>query len=175
MFIKRTQYLQLKNFCHSVSDSWYQMSVILSTTAGMNWLSRIGERNLANPTSSLDEDLNALSQVRFLPYVSGERTPNNDAIFTGAFIIFSIESGISDMTQAVIKGVSFGLRDLAEVLKSTGTTLDKLFLVGGGSRSKYWLKLLTTVLDMSLLLPGLAKCDAALIAARLDLLASTGK
>ena len=113
--------------------------------------------------------------MRFLPNLSGERTPHNDATIRFTFISLGIDSGISDLTQAVIEGVSFGLRDGAEALKSTGTPSDKLFVVGSGSRSKYLSKLLTIVLDTPLFLPASAECGSALGAARLCLSAPTGK
>ncbi len=162
-------------FCHAVPNRCYQMSVMLSVTDGLSWLSRIAGCNPATVTFSVDEYLKAPSQILFLPYPSRERTPHNDAINRGVFISLGIESGISDLTQVVVEGVGFRLRDGAQAQRSTGTTSENLFVVDGGSRSKYWLKLLATVLDTPPILPGSAKYSAALGAAKLSLLLVTKK
>jgi xylulokinase len=78
------------------------------------------------------------------------------------------------MTQAVIEGVTFGLRDSAEALRGTGAQLDQMLCIGGGSASRYWVRLLATVLNNPLQLPVSGEFGAALGAARLGLCAATG-
>ena len=78
------------------------------------------------------------------------------------------------MTRAVLEGVSFGLRDSLEALKTTAVDVKSLIAIGGGSASNYWLKLLATVLNLSLELPKGREFGAALGAARLGMIAETG-
>lgn len=154
-------------FCHAVPDRWYQMGVMLSATDSLNWLSRITGVTPAELTAPLGETLQAPGAVRFLPYLSGERTPHNDAAIRGSFTGLSAGTSRDDMTRAVLEGVAFGLRDSFEALKQTGAQIDRLIAIGGGSRSEYWLKLISTVLDLPLDLPAEGEFGAALGAARL--------
>ncbi len=160
-------------FCHAVPDRWYQMGVMLSATNSLNWFSKITGQSPAEMTIALGEHLETPSEVRFFPYLTGERTPHNDADIRGAFVGLSNAASAKDLTRAVLEGVSYGLRDSLVALKSTGAQFEQLFAIGGGTKSRYWLKLLATVLDMPLLLPAGGEFGAALGAARLAMAAQT--
>ena len=164
----------LHTFCHAVPDRWYQMGVMLSATDSLNWLATIVAARPAALTAALGEDLAAPGRVRFLPYLSGERTPHNDAAIRGSFTGLGTETGREDLTRAVLEGVAFGLRDSFEALRATGARLDSLIAIGGGTGSRYWLKLIATVLGVPLRLPAGGEFGAALGAARLGLCAATG-
>ena len=161
-------------FCHALPETWHQMGVILSATDALNWHSRVTGTSAADLTAELGEGLKAPSSVTFLPYLSGERTPHNDAAIRGAFLGLGHESGRAVLTQAVLEGVSFALRDNLEALKSAGTTLSRVTAIGGGSRSHYWLKSIATALDLPVDLPADGDFGAAFGAARLGLIAATG-
>jgi xylulokinase len=161
-------------FCHALPDTWHQMGVILSATDALNWHSRVTGTSAADLAGELGEGLKAPSSVTFLPYLSGERTPHNDAAIRGAFLGLGHESGRAVLTQAVLEGVSFALRDNLEALKSAGTKLSRVTAIGGGSRSHYWLKSIATALDLPVDLPADGDFGAAFGAARLGLIAATG-
>lgn len=162
----------LHTFCHAVPGTWYQMGVMLSATDSLNWLARIAGARPADLTAGLGDDLLAPGPVRFLPYLSGERTPHNDAVIRGAFT--GLESGTTrdDLTRAVLEGVAFGLRDSHQALRDTGARLDRIMAIGGGARSRYWLRAIATALDVTLTLPADGEFGAALGAARLGMVAA---
>ncbi len=164
----------LHTFCHALPGRWYQMGVMLSATDNLNWLARITGVEPARLTSDLGDSLHAPGRVRFLPYLSGERTPHNDAAIRGSFTGLGTDTGRDEMTRAVLEGVAFGLRDSHEALKKAGGHIDRLIAIGGGTRSDYWLRLIATVLDVPVELPSGGEFGAALGAARLGLIAATG-
>jgi xylulokinase len=161
-------------FCHALPSRWYQMGVMLSATDSLNWLSKITGQTPAQLTSALPETLLPPSMVKFMPYLSGERTPHNDACVRGGFLNVSIQSDAVDLTQAVLEGVAFGLRDSLESLRQTGALPKTLYAIGGGTKSDYWLKLLATVLRIELKMPEDGDFGPALGAARLAQIASCG-
>ncbi len=110
----------------------------------------------------------------FLPYLSGERTPHNDARIRGAFVGLDVAHGPAELTQAVVEGISFAVRDCLAALAGTGTELREVIAMGGGARSRYWLECLATVLDLPLAIPAGGEFGAALGAARLGIAAATG-
>ncbi|SDD24706.1 xylulokinase [Ruegeria marina] len=160
-------------FCHAVPGRWYQMGVILAATDSLNWLARITGADAATLTAELGA-LSAPGPVRFLPYLSGERTPHNDAAVRGAFLGLDIAHDRRDLTRAVVEGVSFALRDSLDALRATGADLPCLLAIGGGTRSRYWVELLATVLGLPLDLPAQGEFGAALGAARLAICGVTG-
>lgn len=154
-------------FCHAIPDTWYQMGVILAATDSLNWLSRIVGQDPATLAGALGDRITPPGTLRFLPYLSGERTPHNDSMVRGAFTGLDIAMRPTDLTRAVVEGVSFALRDNLEALKSTGANLERVLAIGGGAQSRYWIELLATILNMPVDLPHQGEFGAALGAARL--------
>ena len=164
----------LHTFCHAVPDRWYQMGVMLSATDSLNWLASIAGSSAPVLTKALGEELRPPGPTMFLPYLSGERTPHNDADIRGSFTGLAIGTNVSDLTQAVLEGVAFGLRDSLEAFEATGTRLTRLLAIGGGAQSTYWLKLIASVLNVTLERPKDGEFGAAMGAARLAIMAHSG-
>src|SRR5690606_37909534 len=101
-----------------------------------------------------------------------ERTPHNDATIRGAFAGLSHQSGRAALTQAVVEGVAFAFRDSLEALHAAGTDLSRVTAIGGGSRSRYWLKAIATALGIPVDIPADGDFGAAYGAARLGLIAA---
>ncbi|MGB8624372.1 MAG: FGGY-family carbohydrate kinase, partial [Paracoccaceae bacterium] len=161
-------------FCHAIPGTWYQMGVILSATDSLNWLAGITGQSAGVLSDELGETISGPGGLRFLPYLSGERTPHNDSAIRGAFVGLDIGAGRAALTQAVMEGVAYALRDNLEALKSTGTRLDRLLAIGGGAASPYWVEMLATLFDLPIDLPEKGDFGAALGAARLAMVGATG-
>ncbi|MGI6851193.1 xylulokinase [Mesorhizobium sp. 1B3] len=162
----------IHTFCHALPDTWHQMGVILSATDSLNWLSGITGKGAAELTAELGRDLKAPTGVTFLPYLSGERTPYNDSVIRGAFTGLGHESDRATLAQAVLEGVAFAFRDSLEALRVAGTELSRVTAIGGGARSRYWLKALATALQLPVDIPADGEFGAAFGAARLGLIAA---
>lgn len=160
-------------FCHAVPDRWYQMGVILSATDSLNWLARHAGEDPATLSKALPDRIDGPSPTLFLPYLSGERTPHNDATIRGAFLGLDIATDKSALTRAVMEGVGFALRDCHAALTQTGADLKTVFAVGGGARSRFWLETLATLMDLPLSVPAAGELGAAMGAARLAICATT--
>ncbi|WP_265974908.1 xylulokinase [Brucella intermedia] len=161
-------------FCHALPDTWHQMGVILSAASALDWYARLVGKTAHELDRELGDRLNAPGSTTFLPYLSGERTPYNDAKIRGVFSGLEHESDQRALTQAVLEGVAFAIRDNLAALQSAGTEISSLTAVGGGSRSTYWLKAIATALNVPIALPEEGDFGAAFGAARLGLIAATG-
>ncbi|HVX80603.1 MAG TPA: xylulokinase [Devosiaceae bacterium] len=162
-------------FCHAIPETWHQMGVILSATDSLNWLSKTTGQDAAALSRAAEAGFTGPGEEIFLPYLSGERTPHNNANARGAFVGLSHLSDPARLAQAVMEGVAFAFRDCRRVLADAGTRIDTLLAVGGGSRSRLWLRLIATNLDMPVSLPEDGDFGGALGAARLGLCAATGR
>lgn len=162
----------LHTFCHAVPDKWYQMGVMLSATNSLNWLSKISGKSPRQLTAALGLTLRPPGPEVFLPYLSGERTPHNDPGARASFSGISAATTLTSLTQGVLEGVAFGLRDSAAAMQLVGANFEKLHLVSGGANSVYWMKLIATVLGVQLMVPRTAEFGAALGAARLAMIAT---
>ncbi len=161
-------------FCHALPHTWHQMGVILSAASALDWFSHIVGATPHALDSELGDTLKAPGSVTFLPYLSGERTPYNDAKIRGVFSGLEHETDRKAMTQAVLEGVAFAIRDNLVALQSAGTEIKSLIAVGGGSRSAYWLKSIATALNVPVSLPEEGDFGAAFGAARLGLIVASG-
>ena len=160
-------------FCHALPDTWHQMGVVLSATDSLNWYAGMVGETAAGLTGRLG-GLQAPGKTVFLPYLGGERTPLNSAAIRGAFLGLDHGTDRAAGTRAVLEGVTFAIRDCRDALAATGTRLDRLIAVGGGSRSDYWLQAIATALDLPVHLPVAGDFGGAFGAARLAIMAATG-
>ncbi len=160
-------------FCHALPGTWHQMGVILAATDALNWFARIAGQSPAELTAGLGA-LQAPGQTTFLPYLGGERTPLNNAAIRGAFTGLEHATDSAAATRAVLEGVTFAFRDCRDALAATGTKIDRLLAVGGGSNSDYWLSAIATALNTPVDVPVSGDFGGAYGAARLGLMAATG-
>jgi len=164
-------------FCHAVLGSWHQMSVMLSAASCLQWakgaLGAASEAALEASAAGLTFAERAGAPL-FLPYLSGERTPHNDAAVRGSLHGLTHNSSQAALAYAVIEGVSFGLTDGLNALKKAGSHIERLSLVGGGARSAMWAQQLASSLDVEVVLTAESAAGGALGAARLGWLAQGG-
>lgn len=88
------------------------------------------------------------NHVYFLPYLMGERSPHNNPNARGTFIGMTMDTTRADMTQAVLEGVAFALRDSFEVAKSLGIKIERTKICGGGAKSPLWKKMIANILNL---------------------------
>lgn len=88
------------------------------------------------------------NHVYFLPYLMGERSPHNDPDARGTFIGMTMDTTRADMTQAVLEGVAFALRDSFEVARSLGIVIERTKICGGGAKSPLWKKIIANVMNV---------------------------
>ena len=88
------------------------------------------------------------NRVFYLPYLMGERSPHNNPDARAMFIGMSMDTTREDMTQAVLEGVAFGLRDSLEVARSLGIQIERTKICGGGAKSPLWKKMIANIMNL---------------------------
>ena len=168
----------LHAFCHALPNRWHGMAVMLSAAASLTWVAQLlgrGDR-IGGCIDEAERFARDASAVRgapiFLPYLSGERTPHNDARATGLFAGLTASHGAEALIFAVMEGVAFSFADGVEVLREADAAPSSTLLVGGGARSGFWGQTIADVTGLSIDLAAGAEAGAALGAARLGMLAA---
>jgi len=159
-------------FCHAVPNVWHQMGVILSATDTLNWLSRMTGRDPASLTAEIDASSPAKAHLTFLPYLSGERTPHNDAGARGALVGMSQATEVEDLARAALEGVTYAFVDSFDALAAAGTRPELVYAIGGGARSEAWVQMIADASGTALHLPKAGDFGAAFGASRLGYCAS---
>lgn len=161
-------------FCHALPQTWHQMGVILSAAASLEWLAGVTGESAADLARSVEQTARGATDLVFLPYLSGERTPHNDAGARGSFVGLGHETDRAAMARAVMEGVAFAFADCLQALKAAGTSVGRVTAVGGGSRSVAWLQIIADVLNVPIDIPAEGDFGSAFGAARLGLIAAEG-
>lgn len=161
-------------FCHAVPQTWHQMGVLLSAAASLAWWAHQVGTDEATLLAELPSTADGPAPCWFLPYLSGERTPHNDAGVRGGFLQLGAATTRAEMTLAVLQGVAHGFRDARDALAEAGSRVSRADLIGGGARSDQWCNLLANMLDMPLRRVDGATHGPALGAARLAQAACSG-
>ena len=126
------------------------MGCMLSAASCNKWWMEdiVGTKAFAEEQKAITDDKLGNNHVYFLPYLMGERSPHNNPDARGAFIGMSMDSTRADMTQAVLEGVAFGLRDSVEVARKLGIKLERTKICGGGAKSPLWKKIIANVMNL---------------------------
>ena len=161
-------------FCHALPGLWHQMGVTLSAAASLAWWAQVAGHDEATLIAELGTP-HAPSAALFLPYLSGERTPHNDGAIRGVFAGLSYDTTRAALTQAVLEGVAFSIRDCLDSLAASGTRIEAADVIGGGGRSRTWVAILAAVLGIDLRRVAESEHGAAFGAARLARLAVSGE
>ena len=137
----------LHSFDHA-DGGYHLMGCILSAASCNKWW--MDEILKTTEYAREQEKIKNLGENRvfFLPYLMGERSPHNDPHARGAFIGLSMDTTRRQMTQAVLEGVVFALRDSLEVARSLGISLSSTRICGGGAKSPLWKRMVANILNL---------------------------
>ncbi|HEJ9411612.1 TPA: xylulokinase [Proteus mirabilis] len=155
-FVVSEKFLQnsdnaVHSFCHALPRTWHLMSVILSAASCLDWVCQLtGISDVGAMFKEIEQHAHSDSSLLFLPYLSGERTPYNNANAKGVFWGLTHQHQRADLCRAVLEGVSFALRQGIEVADKAGQHADNITLIGGGARSEYWRQLLADITGKTL-------------------------
>jgi xylulokinase len=156
------------SFCHALPGRWHQMSVILSAASCVDWATKLcGISDAASFFKMVEAHGSPSTGEMFLPYLSGERTPHNDPAAKGVLFGLTHESDGAAIGQAVLEGVAFAFRDGMDALLDSGATINGITVIGGGARSAYWGKILSSALGRPLIYRDGGEVGPAYGAARL--------
>ena len=161
----------LHAFAHA-DGGYHLMGCMLSAASCNKWLCEdiFHTTDYGAEQAPILHDKLGRNHVFFLPYLMGERSPINDVNARGTFIGMTMDTAREDLTQAVLEGVAFAIRDSFEVVKKLGIEVKSSKLCGGGAKSPLWKEIFANVLNMDLELvaseqgPGMGGAMLAMVA-----------
>jgi len=138
----------IHSFCHA-TGKYHMMGVTLAAAGSSKWWFEdiLSIKNYDKEQTTIAENLGE-NYVYYLPYLSGERTPHNDPLARGTFIGMNATTTRADMTQAVMEGVAFSLRDILKRIGELGHNVTSARIIGGGSKSPVWCQIVADVLGL---------------------------
>ncbi|MCD8354399.1 MAG: xylulokinase [Clostridiales bacterium] len=141
----------LHSFAHA-DGNYHLMGCMLSAASCNKWLMEdiFQTEDYNTEQAPITPDKLGKNHVFFLPYLMGERSPINDTNARGTFIGMTMDTTRADLTQAVLEGVAFGIRDSLEVACAQGITFERSKICGGGAKSPLWKTICANVLNVTL-------------------------
>ncbi len=139
-------------FCHARPGAWHAMGVMLSAAGSLRWLAdavAAGD-DVAALVAEAERWEPGVEGLVFLPYLAGERTPHSNPDARGAFVGLSLRHDRGALVRAVLEGVAFGLRDGYDLVAGMAGRPEIGRVSGGGARSRLWLQILASVLELPL-------------------------
>ena len=140
----------LHSFDHA-DGNFHLMGCMLSAASCNKWWMDeiIGTKDYGKEQEPITEDKLGENNVYYLPYLMGERSPHNNPDARALFIGMSMDTTRADMTQAVLEGVAFAMRDCYEIAKDLGINITETKICGGGAKSPLWRKIMANVLNIN--------------------------
>ncbi len=130
---------EVSAFCDS-TGGWLPLACTLNCTGVVDWLRDL----LGTDAPSVDEALftspAGARGLTFLPYLSGERTPDLPRA-AGSLGGLRLDHDAADLVRAAVEGVTDGLAFGLDALRRTGVEPERLIAVGGGANSDAWAQL----------------------------------
>ena len=154
-------------YSHIVPGMWYSVSATNAAALCQRWMRDtwgftdygvMDDEAMTSPVGS--------NGIFFHPYLQGERCPYWDANLRASFTGVSISSKRGDFCRALMEGVAFSLRDCYRTLEEMKLPVKRIFLIGGGARSRIWSEIVANVFNCTVAVPtpGDASFGACLLA-----------
>lgn len=160
------------SFCHALPDAWHLMSVMLSAASCLEFTAGLlGEPDVAVLLAQAEQRGLREDTPLFLPYLNGERTPHNNPHAQAVFFGMHAGTQREDIVNATLEGVCLGMAQGIDALRSVQPGLDRVSLIGGGSRNPYWARMLADATGLQVVRHADAEVGPSLGAARLAWLA----
>ena len=137
----------LHSFAHA-DGNYHMMGCMLSAASCNKWWNEeiLKTKDFAAEQAGITKL--GENNVFYLPYLMGERSPHNDPKVRAMFMGMSMDTTRADMTQAVLEGVTFGLRDSLEVARGLGINIERTRICGGGAKSPLWKKMVANIMNL---------------------------
>jgi xylulokinase len=91
--------------------------------------------------------------ILLLPYFSGERTPFSDPFARGVWAGLSLQTTRGDLFRSTLEATALGVRHHVATMGEAGAPPTRLVAVGGGTRSRLWLQIVSDVCGLPQALP----------------------
>ena len=137
IYISTKQYSYPKNGAiHSFSSATGSnclLACMLSAASCLKWFNEsiLKTTDYKKEQESITFDRLGHNNIFFLPYLMGERSPINDSSARGVFFGLSMDTTRYDMTQSILEGVAFALKDSFIALKEMGIEILQSYITGG--------------------------------------------
>jgi xylulokinase len=162
------------SFAHALPGRWYRMAAMLNGAGALAFAGRLFGASAGELEADAARDYPGPGEALFLPYLSGERTPHDDPHARGVYFGLTPSTSRTDLARATMEGIACSVADGRDCLEAGGPPLGEIGLIGGGSKSALWTRMIAAATERPIVRYGDGAAGPAFGAARLGRLAATG-
>ena len=144
-------------FCDS-TGGWLPLGATLNCTSATDWVRELFAMDHVQVDAAIASG--GAPGLTFLPYLSGERTPNRPE-GAGIFVGLRPSHGRDAIVTAVVEGVTFGLAYALDAIRRAGVAPTVVTLVGGGAASDAWAQLCADIFALPVVRPAVVEAAAS--------------
>lgn len=138
-----------------IKDSFFGLLVNLNGCSVVNWfLDSIADKEKDIYEGNIYDYFNSSiesnpSKLFFMPHFIGGPNPYNDPKSKGVILGLNLKTEKKEILKSIYEGLAFDLKlNFDNLLKKTGFRINEIRAVGGGSRSRVWIKILANILNI---------------------------
>lgn len=160
-------HMRLTTLMSAQQGRWVQFGTVQSAGSAWDWFVNLFGRGAS--TACLQAEAAEVSPgsngLVFLPYLSGERAPVWNPLARGAFFGLQAHHTRAHLARAVLEGVACALESILGIMREHGAVSEAVRVVGGGTRSDLWMRILADVYGCPIEIPQHADSSTAIGAA----------
>jgi xylulokinase len=133
-------------FCDS-TNAWLPLICTMNVTVATELVRMLFKQSYENLEKNTDSSPVGSEGLLFLPYLTGERTPNlpdSTGVIHG---INPTNYSERNITRATVEGVTLGLNYGLNRMRELGINPSEIRLTGGGSNNKTWAKICADIFN----------------------------
>jgi len=145
-------------FVHLRKGLYMPIGTMQAAGGSLDWLRGVLAGGGPGQLETLPDDYEAINRgvarippgsdnLLFLPYLLGERSPWWNPNARGAFLGLTMLHTREHLVRAVMEGVAFNMKLVADCFAEQGRTFPFLRIIAGGSKSAIWRQIFADVLE----------------------------
>ncbi|MDP6247834.1 MAG: xylulokinase [SAR324 cluster bacterium] len=142
--------------CHAIENKFILESVVLGVTNLIDWYCAIFNSSIDEFAElTYHDDYSTIKKYPLLlPYLSGIRTPHEYPNIEGSIFGLNLYTDKKNIAWAIIEGISFIFKECQNILLQNNFNFPKkITLVGGGAKNIQWAKILSSLLNVQIIVP----------------------
>jgi sugar (pentulose or hexulose) kinase len=121
--------------------------------AMIDWWSRITGRSVPELLDLAEKAPPGASGVVALPFFEGERAPRWNPSLRAEIVGLHLDHDIGVVTRALVEATAYGNAHIARELAAQGVGLDRVVCSGGPARSRFWMQVKASILEVPVDVP----------------------
>ncbi len=132
---------------HFLEPGSFALTGGMSTVGSMfNWFNEtFPGRSLQDWDNLANSSPPGADGIITLPYFAGERTPINDPKAKGVIFGLTLTTPPGSIFRSMQEAIGYGIRHNIEEMNNAGIHADRIFAIGGASKSKIFMQIVTDI------------------------------